>query len=180
MRTPKNIKVFAPASIGNVSCGFDVLGLAVQSPGDEVFISLNDSGEVTMKAIIGDDGRLPLEANKNTAGVAVIELLKSIRSSQGATITLYKNLPLGSGMGSSAASAVAAVVCINHLMGNPKKREELLPFVMEAERVACGSAHADNGAPSLLGGLILVRQNDPLDIVSIPTPKDLMCTLVHP
>jgi len=176
----KSIKVFAPASIGNVSCGFDVLGLAVQSPGDEVFISLNDSSEVTMKLIVGDDGRLPMEANKNTAGVAVIELLKSIGSKQGAEITLYKNLPLGSGMGSSAASAVAAVVAINHLMGEPLKREDLLPFVMEAERVACGSAHADNVAPSLLGGLILIRQNHPLDIIPIPTPKELVCVLVHP
>jgi len=176
----KSVKVFAPASIGNVSCGFDVLGLAVQSPGDEVFISLNDSNKVTIHSIVGDDGRLPKEANKNTAGVAVIEFLKSIGSSQGTEITLYKNLPLGSGMGSSAASAVAAVVAINHLMGEPVKREELLPFVMEAERIACGSAHADNVAPSLLGGLILIRQNNPLDIISIPTPKELVCVLVHP
>jgi len=176
----KSIKVFAPASIANVSCGFDVLGIAVQSPGDEVEIALNDSKEVTMKSIVGDEGKLPLEANKNTAGVAVIEFLKSINSEQGAEVTLYKNLPLGSGMGSSAASAVAAVVAINHLMGEPKKREELLPFVMEAERVACGSAHADNVAPSLLGGLVLIRQNNPLDIISIPTPKNLYCALVHP
>ena len=176
----RSVKVFAPASIANVSCGFDVLGIAVQSPGDEVLINLNNSNQVTMKAIIGDDGRLPLEANKNTAGVAVIELLKSIGSKQGAEITLYKNLPLGSGMGSSAASAVAAVVAINHLMGEPLNREDLLPFVMEAERVACGSAHADNVAPSLLGGLILIRQNHPLDIISIPTPKELVCVLVHP
>jgi homoserine kinase len=176
----KSIKVFAPASIGNVSCGFDVLGLAVQSPGDEVLISLNDSHQVTMKAVIGDGGRLPHESNRNTAGVAVLEFLKSMGSRQGAEITLYKNLPLGSGMGSSAASAVAAVVAINHLMGDPLKREDLLPFVMEAERIACGSAHADNVAPSLLGGLILIRQHHPLDIITIPTPKELVCVLVHP
>ena len=176
----KSVKVFAPASIGNLSCGFDVFGLAVKSPGDEVDLTLTDSNEVIIQAIIGDDGRLPREANRNTAGVAVIEFLKSIGSNQGAAITLNKNLPLGSGMGSSAASAVAAVVAINHLMGNPKKREELLPFVMEAERIACGSAHADNVAPALLGGLILIRQNNPLDIISIPTPRDLVCVLVHP
>jgi len=176
----RSAKVFAPASIGNLSCGFDVFGLAVCSPGDEVLIELSDSNEVRIESIRGDQGLLPKEASKNTSGIAVIEYLKSIQRKQGVTITLYKNLPLGSGMGSSAASAVAAVVGINHLLGNPKKREELLPFVIEAERVACGSAHADNGAPSLLGGLILVRQNQPLDIVSIPTPKALMCTLVHP
>jgi len=176
----RSVKVFAPASIGNVSCGFDVLGLAVQSPGDEVIMTLNDSSTVSMKSIVGDDGRLPLESNKNTSGVAVIEFLRFIGSNQGAEITLHKNLPLGSGMGSSAASAVAAVVAINHLMGEPLQREELLPFVMEAERIACGSAHADNAAPSLLGGLILIRQNHPLDIIPIPTPKELICVLVHP
>jgi homoserine kinase len=175
----KSVRVFAPASIGNVSCGFDVLGLAVQAPGDEVLIALNDQHDVTIKSIVGDS-RIPVEPDKNTASVAVIEYLKAIKSNQGAEITLYKNLPLGSGMGSSAASAVAAVVAINHLMGEPLKREQLLPFVMEAERMACGSAHPDNAAPCLLGGLILVRQNNPLDIVSIPTPRELMCVLVHP
>lgn len=176
----KSVRVFAPASIGNVSCGFDVLGLAVQAPGDEVFITLNDSRTVTMKSIVGGDGRIPMEPRENTASVAVMEFLKSIKSNQGAEITLYKNLPLGSGMGSSAASAVAAVVAINYLMDEPLKREQLLPFIMEAERIACGTAHPDNAAPSLLGGLILVRQNNPLDIVSIPTPRELMCVLVHP
>lgn len=176
----KSIKAFAPASIANLSCGFDVFGLAVEAPGDEVEILLTDSDKVIVKAIVGDEGRLPLQAQQNTAGVAVIEYLKSIGSKQGAEITLHKNLPLGSGMGSSAASAVAAVVAINHLMGEPLKREQLLPFVMEAERVACGSAHADNAAPSLLGGLILVRHNNPLDVINIPTPKELMCVLVHP
>lgn len=176
----KTVKVFAPATIGNVSCGFDVLGLAVQTPGDEVIVTLTDSREVTIRSIVGDGGKLPLDAQKNTASVSVIEHLKSIGSNQGVEIRLYKNLPLGSGMGSSAASAVASVVAINHLMGSPLKREQLLPFVMEAERVACGSAHADNAAPSLLGGLILIRQNHPLDIISIPTPKELVCVLVHP
>src|SRR5690349_10401458 len=172
-----SVKVFAPASIGNVSCGFDVLGLAVKAPGDEVVVTLNDSRSVTIKAIVGGDGRIPTEPDQNTAGVAVIEFLKSINSNQGAEITLYKNLPLGSGMGSSAASAVAAVVAINHLMDEPLSREQLLPFVMEAERMACGSAHPDNAAPSLLGGLILVRENSPLDIVRIPTPEELTCVL---
>ncbi|HEU5290292.1 MAG TPA: homoserine kinase [Cyclobacteriaceae bacterium] len=175
-----SVNVFAPASIGNVSCGFDVLGLAVHEPGDEVMLTLNDSGNVQIKSIEGGDGRLPYEPDKNTASVAVVAFLKAIGSSQGVDITLYKNLPLGSGMGSSAASAVAAVVAINHLLGEPLKREQLLPFVMEAERMACGSAHPDNAAPSLLGGLILVRNVDPLDIVRVPTPKELMCVMVHP
>lgn len=180
VRMKKTVKAYAPASIGNVSCGFDVMGMAVDAPGDEVIVSLNDSGNVTIKKIEGDGGKLPRNAEENTAGVAVIEYLKAIRSNQGAEITLIKNLPLGSGMGSSAASAVAAVVAINHLMGDPLKKSELLPFVMQAEFVACGSAHADNAAPSLLGGLILIRNNHPLDIIEIPTPDELVSVLVHP
>lgn len=176
----KIVRAYAPASIGNVSCGFDVMGLAVDAPGDEVIVELIDSGLVTIKKIEGDNGKLPIKAEENTAGVAVIEYLKSIKSKQGVEITLIKNLPLGSGMGSSAASAVAAAVAINHAMGNPLKKSELLPFAMQAEFVACGSAHADNAAPSLLGGLILTRDNHPLDIVEIPTPDKLMCVLVHP
>lgn len=176
----KSVKAFAPASIGNVSCGFDVLGLAVHEPGDEVMLTLNNSHQVQIKSIQGGEGKIPQEADKNTASVAVVAFLNAIGSNQGVDITLYKNLPLGSGMGSSAASAVAAVVGINQLMGEPLKREQLLPFVMEAERVACGSAHPDNAAPSLLGGLILARSVHPLDIVRIPTPKDLVCVMVHP
>lgn len=176
----KSVRAYAPASIGNVSCGFDVMGMAVDAPGDEVIITLNDSGKVTIKNIEGDGGKLPLNAEENTAGVAVLEYLKAIQSTQGAEITLIKNLPLGSGMGSSAASAVAAVVAINHLMGDKLKKSELLPFVMQAEFVACGSAHADNAAPSLLGGLILIRDNHPLDIIEVPTPPELICVLVHP
>lgn len=176
----KSVNVFAPASIGNVSCGFDVLGLAVNDPGDVVSLELNNSNEIKIKSIEGDGGKLPYDADKNTAGVAVRAYLKAIESNQGVDITLHKNLPLGSGMGSSAASAVAAAVAINHLMGEPLTRDQLLPFVMEAERVACGSAHPDNAAPSLLGGLILARSVNPLDIIRIPTPKDLMCVLVHP
>lgn len=176
----KTIHTYAPASIGNVSCGFDVMGLAVDAPGDEVIMTLTDSGIVTIKNIEGDNGKLPLKAEENTAGVAVIEYLKAIGSNQGAAITLIKNLPLGSGMGSSAASAVAAVVAINALHDNRLAKKDLLPFVMQAEFVACGSAHADNAAPSLLGGLILVRDNQPLDIIEIPTPDELVCVLVHP
>ena len=175
----KTIRAFAPATVANVSCGFDVFGFSVESPGDEVELTLNDTSSVTISKITGDDGRLPLEAHKNTSGVAVQEFLKALKSNQGVDIVLHKHLPLGSGMGSSAASSVAALVAINHLMGEPFSKNDLLPFAMEAERVACGSAHADNVAPSLLGGFVLIRGYDPLDVVSIPTPQ-LFCTLVHP
>lgn len=177
----KTIKAFAPATVANVSCGFDVFGFAVEQPGDEVTLTLKKEPGVVVKKIEGDGGRLPLAPEKNTASVAVIAFLEAIdRKDEGVEIYLKKNLPLGSGMGSSAASAAAALVGINHLLGEPLQRKELLPFAMEAERVACGSAHADNVAPSLLGGFVLIRGYDPLDVVDIPTPEDLYCTLVHP
>ncbi len=175
----KSIKAFAPATVANVCCGFDILGFSVDFPGDEVILTLKNEPGVTITRIYGDQGRLPLEANKNTAGVAVHSFLKAIGSSQGVEIELRKNLPLGSGMGSSGASGVAALVAINHLLGSPLTREQLVPHAMEAERVACGSAHADNVAPSLLGGFVLVRDYFPLDIIKIPAPP-LYCTLIHP
>lgn len=176
----KKIKAFAPATVANVSCGFDVLGFAVDSPGDEVVMELKDEPGVVISKITGDQGRLPLESNRNTAGVAVQAFLKAINSNQGVTIEVNKHLPLGSGMGSSAASSVAALVAINQLMGEPFTREQLLPFAMEAEFVACGSGHADNVAPSLLGGFVLIRGYEPLDVTKIPVPDKLFCTLVHP
>lgn len=176
----RTISAYAPATVANVSCGFDVFGFAVAQPGDEVTLTLTDSTGVRMKKIEGDGGRLPMDAEKNTAGVAVIAFLKEMGSDQGVDIVLKKSLPLGSGMGSSAASSVAALVGINHLMGTPFEKKDLLPFAMEAERIACGSAHADNVAPSLMGGFVLIRGYDPLDVVSIPTPANLYCTLIHP
>jgi homoserine kinase len=176
----KSIRASAPATVANVSCGFDIFGFAVEAPADEVVITLTEAPAVTITKITGDEGRLPLEAEKNTAGVGVQAFLRHINSPYGAEIVLNKYLPLGSGMGSSAASSAAALIAINHLHGNPLKREELLPFAMEAERIACGSAHADNVAPSLLGGFVLIRGYQPLDVTSIPTPAGLYCTLVHP
>jgi homoserine kinase len=175
----KKIRAFAPATVANVSCGFDIFGFAVDHPGDEVVLTLTKGNDVVISAITGDDGRLSKEPEKNTAGVGVLTFLEAIGKKQGVSIELHKKLPLGSGMGSSAASSVAALVGINRLMGEPLNRKELLPFAMEAERVACGSAHADNVAPSLLGGFVLVRDYSPLDVVSIPTPP-LFCVLVHP
>ncbi|MEK6783444.1 MAG: homoserine kinase [Bacteroidota bacterium] len=176
----KTVKAFAPATVANVCCGFDILGFAVDSPGDEVILSEKVEPGVVVKRIVGDGGRLPLAANQNTASVAVQSFLAAVDSNIGVEIELFKNLPLGSGMGSSAASAVAALVGINHLFDNPLTRDELIPHAMEAERIACGSAHADNVGPSLLGGFVLVRDYDPLDVIKIPVAANLYCTLVHP
>jgi homoserine kinase len=176
----KSVKAFAPATVANVCCGFDILGFAVDAPGDEVKVTLRNDSEIIVKSILGDSGKLPYEADKNTASVAIISFLKKIESNQGVDIELIKNLPLGSGMGSSAASGVAALIAINHLMGNPLTRDQLVPHAMEAERIACGAAHADNVAPSLLGGFVLVRDYNPLDVIKIEVVENLYCTLVHP
>jgi homoserine kinase len=176
----KSVRAFAPATVANVCCGFDILGFAVDHPGDEVKLTLRDDSLVQVVSIVGDGGKLPREVEKNTASVAVISFLKSIDSSQGVDIELIKNLPLGSGMGSSAASGVAALIAINELLGNPLTREQLVPHAMEAERIACGSAHADNVAPSLLGGFVLVREYQPLDVIRINATENLFCTLIHP
>jgi homoserine kinase len=175
------IKAFAPASVANVACGFDIFGFAIQEPGDIVEIRRRDEPGIVITDITGDDGRLPRSAEKNAVTVVMLHLLKHLGINDfGCEVVLHKNMPLGSGMGSSAASAVAGVIAMNELLGNPLSRKELLPFAMEGERIASGSAHADNVGPSLLGGFVVIRSYNPLDIFTIPVPDDLYCTLVHP
>ncbi len=177
---PKSIKVFAPATVANVACGFNVLGFAVDAPGDVITMQLTDKPDIVISSITGDGGRLSKAAEKNTAGVAVNAFLKHLNATQGVEITIEKNLPLGSGMGSSAASSVAAVVAINELLGKPLSREALVPFAMEAERIACGAAHADNVAPAIMGGFVLIRSYAPLDLIRIPSPDNLFCIVITP
>lgn len=172
------IKLFAPATIANVSCGFDVLGLCLDTVGDEMIIrKVNDKG-VKITKVIGQD--LPLETNKNVAGVAVLALLEKVAVDYGFEIEIYKNIKPGSGIGSSAASSAGAVFGVNKLLGEPFTLQELIPFAMEGERLASGTAHADNVAPALLGGFTLVRSYQPLDIVKIDAPTALYATVVHP
>jgi homoserine kinase len=181
MRVTRSVKVFAPATVANVACGFDVLGFAVEAPGDTVTVALSNKTGIRINKITGDGGQLPLIPHKNTASVAVQAYLQYLDiQGQGIEITIEKNLPLGSGMGSSAASAAAAVVAVNVLFDHPLKREELVPFAMEAERMACGTAHADNVAPAIMGGFVLIRSYMPLDLIRIAPPKDLYCTIVMP
>ncbi|MGX5857802.1 homoserine kinase [Dyadobacter jiangsuensis] len=176
-----SVKAFAPATVANVSCGFDIFGFAIQEPGDTVELYKRDEPGIVITDITGDEGRLPRQAEKNSVTVVMLALLKHLGIKDlGCEVVLRKNMPLGSGMGSSAASAVAGVVAMNELLGNPLSRKELLPFAMEGERIASGSAHADNVGPSLLGGFVVIRSYNPLDIFTIPVPDDLYCTLVHP
>ena len=174
------IKVFAPATVANVVCGYDILGFAIEEPGDEIILKKNDSDKITITKIEGDGGKLPKDPNKNVVSHVIRLFQEKINSNQGIDIELYKKMPLNSGMGSSAASSVAALVAINELMGKPFSRQELLPLAMEGERMACGNAHADNVAPALLGGLVLVRSYEPLDALKLPYPKGLSVVSVHP
>jgi homoserine kinase len=179
MRT--EIRAFAPASIGNVGVGFDTLGMAIAAPGDEVVARLSTQSGVRIALQTGDNGRLPLETEKNTAGVAVQHLLAHIgRMDIGIELDVHKKLPLGSGMGSSAASAVAAVVAVNELLSTGLTKRDLLPFACAGEQVASGGFHADNVAPSLLGGIVLIRDNATLDVHQLPVPEGLFVVVVHP
>jgi homoserine kinase len=176
----KSVKAFAPATVANVSCGFDILGFAIDAMGDTVELMLKDEPGIYVVSIEGDEGRLPLDAAKNTCAVAIQAMLDELGINPGIDIFLKKGLPLGSGMGSSAASAVAALMAANELLGNPFTKKELLPFAIVAEKVACGAGHADNVAPSLLGGFVLIRDYHPLDVIKLHVPDELYCTLLHP
>jgi homoserine kinase len=178
--TQSTIRAFAPATVANVACGFDVLGFALEHPGDEVQISIRKDNQLIIQSISGDEGILPLDPKKNTVTVVISEYLKHLQLDIGLDIHLIKKMPLKSGMGSSAASSVVGVYALNELLGRPLKKQELLPFVVKGEEIACGSAHADNVAPALLGGFTLVRSYNPLDIIPLPSPPDLYCTVIHP
>ncbi len=176
----KKVAVYAPASVANLGCGFDSMGLAIDNPGDVLFLERNKSGELRIKKISGDGGKLSLDPLKNTATVAIRAMLDKLAADAGFDITLIKKMPLGSGLGSSAASAVAGAFALNELLGKPFSRKELVPFAMIGEQLASGSMHADNVGPSLLGGIILVRSYDPFEVISLPVPDKLIVVVVHP
>lgn len=176
----QKVTAFAPATVANVSCGFDILGFAIEDLGDKVSVYLSDTPGIRVIRIEGDKGKLPYEADKNTCSVAIRAMLEALDFNGGVEIELFKGLPLGSGMGSSAASAVAALVATNTLLGNPFEKKDLLPFAIESERIACGAGHADNVSPALLGGFVLIREYHPLDVIPLHVPRGLYCTLVHP
>ncbi|HET7818218.1 MAG TPA: homoserine kinase [Bacteroidia bacterium] len=175
----KTIKVFAPASVANVGCGFDVLGFALMNPGDEIILKKKKTKGIR---IINKTKYKSISINpeKNCAGKPLIAFLKKVGYNEGLEITMVKKIKPGSGIGSSAASAAASVYAANELFERPFLNKTLVEYGMIGESVASGSFHADNVAPSLLGGFILLRSYSPLDIVSLPYPKGLYCALVHP
>lgn len=172
------LRIFAPATVANLSCGFDVLGCCLDNVGDEMLIRKNDLQQVRITKITGQD--LPLEADKNVAGVAVKALLEKLDSDQGFDIEIYKKVKAGSGIGSSAASSAGAVYAVNKLLGEPFQLNDLICFAMEGERLASGNAHADNVAPALLGGFSLVKSYAPLEVLNLPTPPELRMVILHP
>lgn len=180
MKHHSPVSVFAPATVANLGPGFDVLGLALAQPGDQVTAWL-EHGEpgVFIDSIEGDGGALPLDPAQNTASVAAAATLRQAGAQARVRLKLKKGMPLGSGLGSSAASAAAAALATNLLLGSPLRKRALIGPCVEAEAAVSGR-HADNVAPALLGGLILVRSVDPLDVVRLPVPEGLTLALVTP
>ncbi len=175
------IKVFAPASVANLACGYDILGLALEQPGDEIIFRKTFKKGLSISKILGADRKLPLDIYLNTAGQAGIQLLQSIgHLGEGIEMEIYKKMPSGSGLGSSAASAAAAVWGINAILNLGLTKRELLHFAVLGEQAADGSYHADNVAPSLMGGFLFIRNNESLDIHKLPVPTGLHLALIHP
>jgi len=173
-----SISVFCPATIANLSCGFDVLGLALEGVGDRMVVKLSERAGVRITRITGGD--LPMEAEKNVAGVAAMSLLAASEYQGGVEIEIEKHILPGSGIGSSAASAAGAVWALNRLLGDPFSLPQLVSFAVAGEALASGTPHADNVAPALYGGITLIRGYDPLDIARVHCPPLLHAVVLHP
>jgi len=172
------VKIFSPASVANVSCGFDVLGFCLDSIGDIMVVHKTATPGVLIGSVTGED--VPIDPNKNVASIAVKALLEEHKTDFGFRIDIDKKIKPGSGIGSSASSAAGAVFAVNELLGRPYSRGQLVQFALAGEAMASGAAHADNLAPVLLGGFTLVRSNASLDIVKLPSPSELVATIIHP
>ena len=172
------IKVFAPASVANVACGYDVLGFALEEPGDEIVITKVDKKGLRITKITG--GKLPYDPLKNTAGFAALKVLEHLEYDGGLEMEIHKKMPFGSGLGSSAASAVAGAMAVNEVLNKPLTKQELLPFAVLGEQIADGAYHADNVAPSLLGGMVLIRDTQTLDFHKVYIPDGLYVVVIHP
>lgn len=173
-----SIKIFAPATVANLSCGFDVLGFCLDSVGDEMYIRKTDQKGIKITKIEGYD--LPFEAERNVAGVSALALYDAARPNCGFEIEIYKKIKPGSGIGSSSASAAGSVFAINELLGKPFSKTQLAQFAMKGEALASGAEHADNIAPALFGGFTLVKSSSPLKIIELPSPTALFATIIHP
>jgi len=172
------IKIFCPATVSNVSCGFDVLGFCLEAIGDEMIIRKTTKKGIKITKIEGYD--LSFEVNKNVAGVSALAFYENANPDFGFEIEIYKKIKPGSGIGSSSASAAGSVYGMNVLLGSPYTPLELTTFAIKGEALASQSEHADNIAHALFGGFTLVKSLDPLEIIQIPTPDDLFAVVLHP
>ncbi len=175
----RSVKTFAPATVSNLGPGFDVLGVALENPGDFVIARRTEKGRFCF-SVSTADADVPQDPKKNVAAYVAQLMLRELQPSFGVHLALQKKMPIGSGLGSSAASGVAAAMAVNELLGRPLKKSELLRFTLAGEQFACGSMHTDNAAPSLLGGGRLIRSYDPLDVVPVPINRSLIWIVVHP
>ena len=173
------VTAFAPATVSNVACGFDVLGFPMEEPGDVVSARLIASG-VEIDDILNDGGRIPRDPAKNTASVAAKAMLEALGETRGVALTIRKGLPLSSGLGGSAASAAAAVVAVNALVEATASVDQLVAAALIGEGLGAGGAHPDNIAPAICGGFVLVRDPSPPDIIRLPVPAGLTCVVIHP
>ena len=173
-----HIKIFSPATVANVSCGYDVLGFCLDSVGDEMIIHKISEKGIKISKIDGYD--LPYEIEKNVAGVSALAMYEALQPDCGFDIEIYKKIKPGSGIGSSSASAAGSVFGMNELLGRPLNKTELTKYALKGEALASQCEHADNLAPAIFGGFTLVRSVSPIDVLQLPTPGDLYATLIHP
>ena len=180
------VRVFAPASASNLGPGFDVIGLALPDPGDIVEAEWCDTPGVSIREITGDGGALPYDGARNVAAVAANDVLRRFQADnqiplhRGISLRLEKQTPLASGLGSSGARAVAGAFATNELLDRPLSRTALVASALAGEQVAAGTAHADNVAPSMLGGIVIIRSYEPLELINLPIPTSLQVVVVHP
>lgn len=173
-----NLRIFAPATVANVSCGFDAMAFALDNLGDEMAFTTTAKKTVCISKIEG--AKLPFDPHKNAAGVVAALMLEDSKANFGVDIEIFKNFKPGSGLGSSAASAAGSAFAVNVLLGKPYSNLDLVKFAMQGEVAACGSAIADNVAACIYGGFVLIRSYDPLDIIAIPSPNELRVSIIHP
>jgi homoserine kinase len=180
MNKSSSVKVSTPATVSNVGCGFDVMGFASDITSDEVIVKLTNKKEISISKISGDGGKLPFDIELNTCTKSMLAILKSLQLKIGLDVNIFKKIGFGSGLGSSAASAVAGAFALNELLGKPFTKYELLNFAMEGEKIASQATHADNVAPCLFGGFVLIRAYNPIDLVPLKPAENLFCTIIHP
>ncbi len=175
----KTITAFAPATSANLGVGFDIMGLALDAVGDKVTLTKREDGQIVIEKINSTTG-LPLEPNKNTASYAITKMCEDLNITCGFSLQIDKGIAMGSGMGGSAASAVAAVVALNGFLINPVSKEKLVEYALYGEEIASGGKHADNVAPCVFGGITLIRETNPMEVISLPFTKELLCVIIHP